>query len=91
MCAMDARINHNRTNADINAHAAPKKKRAFTFIQDLKEELKKVSWTTQEELKFSTKMVVGATFFLGMGIYFVDLVIKGCLDLVTLVVHFIFG
>ncbi|MBS0652950.1 MAG: preprotein translocase subunit SecE [Verrucomicrobia bacterium] len=91
MCAMDARINHNRTNAEVNAHAAPKKKRAFTFIQDLKEELKKVSWTTQDELKFSTKMVVGTTFFLGMGIYFVDLVIKGCLDLVTLVVHFIFG
>lgn len=91
MCAMDARINHNRTNADINSHPSVKKRRAFTFIQDLKEELKKVSWTTLDELKFSTKMVVGTTFFLGLGIYLVDLVIKGCLDLVTLVVHFIFG
>ncbi len=91
MCAMDARINHSRTNAEMNAHAAQKRKRTFAVIQDLKEELKKVSWTTRDELKFSTKMVVGTTFFLGMGIYFIDLVIKGCLDLVTLVVHFIFG
>lgn len=91
MCSMDARINHNRTSADAKAHATQKKKRAFTFIQDLKEELRKVSWTTQDQLKFSTKMVVGTTFFLGMGIYCVDLVIKGCLDLVALVVHFIFG
>jgi len=68
-----------------------KKRHFFAFVQDLKEELKKVSWTTQDELKFSTKMVVGTTFFLGMGIYLVDLMIKSCLDLVTLFVHFIFG
>ncbi len=88
---MDARINHNRTAAEVNSNPATKKKRVFTFVQDLKEELKKVTWTTQGELKFSTKMVVGTTFFLGLGIYFVDLVIKGCLDLVSLVVLFIFG
>lgn len=88
---MDARINHNRTAAEVNSNLATKKKRVFTFVQDLKEELKKVTWTTQDELKFSTKMVVGTTFFLGLGIYFVDLVIKGCLDLVSLVVLFIFG
>ncbi len=91
MCAMDVKLNHNRVNSDVNLQQNSKKKRTFTFIRDLKEELRKVSWTTQDELKFSTKMVVGTTFFLGLGIYLVDLVIKSSLDLVTLVVHFIFG
>lgn len=88
---MDARINHNRTNTEVNSHPAVKKKRVFTFIQDLKEELKKVSWTTQAELIFSTKMVVGTTFFLGLGIYLIDLLIKGCLDTITLIVQSVFG
>jgi preprotein translocase SecE subunit len=88
---MDARINPHRTNADINATANAKRKRGWTFLHDLKEELKKVSWTSQAELKFSTKMVVGTIFVLGMAIYLVDLVIKGCLDLVALVVLKVFG
>ncbi|MBI3236114.1 MAG: preprotein translocase subunit SecE [Chlamydiales bacterium] len=91
MCAMDAQIDRNRMNATAAPRKASKKRRVFVFIQELKEELGKVSWTTQGELNFSTKMVVGSTFFLGLGIYLIDLVIKGFLDLVTQVVHFIFG
>ena len=67
------------------------RKSFFSYIQDLKDELKKVSWTSQEELVFSTKMVVITTFFFGLGIYFVDFVIKGGLELVKTVIHFIFG
>lgn len=91
MRAMDARINSNRTTAETSGYSSSKKKRVFAFIQDLKEELKRVSWTTRDELKFSTKMVVGTTFFLGLGIYLVDLAIKGCLDLIALIVRLIFG
>ena len=67
------------------------RKSVFSYIQDLKEELKKVSWTSQEELTFSTKMVVLATLFFGVGIYLVDFVIKNGLEFVKIVVHFIFG
>ena len=91
MCAMDAKLNQTRFPSDAAAQQASKKKPAFSFIQELKEELKKVSWTTKDELKLSTKLVVGATFFFGLGIYLFDLVIKGALDFVALVVHFIFG
>ena len=66
-------------------------KSVFVYIQELKEELKKVSWTDREELKFSTKMVVLATLAFGIGIYLVDFVIKGVLDAVKGLVHFIFG
>ena len=91
MCAMDAKLNQPRFTTDASASRTSKKKAAFSYIQELKDELKKVSWTSQEELKLSTKAVVGAIFFFGMGIYLFDLVIKGCLDCVALVVHFIFG
>lgn len=70
---------------------AKNRKSLFTYVQELKDELKKVSWTTLEELRFSTKMVVLATIFFGLGIYLVDFFIKGSLDSIRAVSHFIFG
>ncbi|MBX9924091.1 MAG: preprotein translocase subunit SecE [Rhabdochlamydiaceae bacterium] len=67
------------------------KRSGFSYIQELKEELKKVSWTSQEELRFATKMVVMTTLFFGIGIYLVDFLIKGSLEMIRTVIHFIFG
>jgi preprotein translocase subunit SecE len=50
------------------------------FVGDIKDELKKISWTSPEELKTYTQLVVAATFVAGMGIYFVDLLIQICLN-----------
>lgn len=46
------------------------------FIGEVKAELKRIDWTSQEELKVYTRIVVIATFALGLGIYFVDLFIQ---------------
>lgn len=67
------------------------RKSVFSYIQDLKEELKKVSWTSQGDLIFSTKMVVLTTLFFGVGIYLVDFLIKNGLEFIKIVVRFIFG
>jgi preprotein translocase subunit SecE len=67
------------------------KKSGVSYIQELKEELKKVSWTSREELRFATKMVVMTTLLFGIGIYLVDFLIKGSLEVVRTVIHFIFG
>ncbi len=67
------------------------RKSLFVYIQEMKDELRKVSWTNKKELKFSTKMVVLSTLFFGVGIYLVDFLIKGSLDLIKTIVHFIFG
>jgi preprotein translocase subunit SecE len=92
MCAMDAKLNQSRLSSDAPAQqASNKKKSASSFVQELKEELKKVSWTTKQELRLSIKVVIGATFLFGLGIYLFDLAIKGALDFIALVVHFIFG
>lgn len=62
-----------------------------SYLEELKNEFKKISWTTKEELIFSAKAVVGTTFFFGVGIYLVDLFIKGVLNSFSVVFHLIFG
>lgn len=76
---------------DHKKNFAKNRKSLFTYIQELKEELKKVSWTTMVELRFSTKMVVLTTVFFGLGIYLVDFFIKGSLDSIRAGLYFIFG
>jgi preprotein translocase SecE subunit len=62
-----------------------------SYLRELKEELKKVKWTTKEELILLTKIVVGSTFVLGFGIYAVDLTIKGVLTGFAALLHLILG
>lgn len=66
-----------------------KKAKKWNFFFDIKEELKKVSWTTKQDLVLCTKIVIGATFGFGLGIYLVDLLIKGSFDALNLLVKWI--
>ena len=66
-------------------------KSGTSYINELKEELKKVTCTTKDELILFTKIVVGSTFALGIGIYGVDLLIKGVLNGFGALIHLIFG
>lgn len=61
------------------------------YVRELKEEMKRVTWTSKEELILFTKIVVGATFLFGLGIYGVDLLIKGVLTGIGSLIHLIFG
>ena len=61
------------------------------LLGEIKSEFKKISWTEPDALKTYTKVVVGATFVVGLGIYFVDLAIQMGLTLMELVVKGIFG
>jgi preprotein translocase subunit SecE len=63
----------------------------FGYIQELKDEIKKINWTTQEDLKFATKMVVLSTIVFGLGIYLTDFFVKGSLDAVKNILHRVFG
>lgn len=63
----------------------------MSYVRELKAELKKVTWTTKEELTLCTKVVIGATFVFGMGIYLSDLLIKGFLDGFSAIIHLVFG
>lgn len=73
------------------AQAALKNRDRVQWLQGLKGELKKVSWTSREELKLCTKIVVGSTICFGLGIYVVDLVVKGFLDGIHVLTRIVFG
>ncbi len=61
------------------------------FLERLKSELGKVSWTDRKELIFISNLVLFSTFVLGIIIYGVDLVIKLFLAGFERSISFIFG
>jgi len=61
------------------------------FVGDVKAEIGKITWTSREEMQTYVKVVVGATFFFGMGIYFVDLIIQGILNGLSVLTRLIGG
>ena len=92
MSFMDVNLRGSTQNegADKDVHSK-RKFSVFTFISEIKEEMKKVSWTTRRELVFSTKMVLLSMFVFGFSIYVVDLSIKGLLEMLKTAVHYIAG
>ena len=65
--------------------------RAFSFIGEVKDEIGRVSWTSADELKVYVKVVVGATFAFGIGIYMVDLGIQNLLRGLGIIVRAVIG
>ena len=69
--------NKEMSTKTIELETKTKKRfKLLPFLHDVKEELKKVSWTKRPELITSTKIVIGATFVLGLSIYVIDLCIR---------------
>lgn len=66
-------------------------KKKVSYFREVQNELKKVTWTSKEELIFCTKAVIIATFVFGLTIYTVDLGIRGLIDLASHFVRMIFG
>lgn len=85
METMEAKIKPSKFTSEVS------KQKAASYVRDLREEVQKITWTTKSELIFFTKLVIGATFVLGLGIYLVDLVVKGGLDTINAAIRFIFG
>ena len=53
---------------------------AVEFVGEVKAELKRITWTSKEELRLYTKMVVATTFVLGLGLYVIDIFIQSFLN-----------
>jgi len=54
-------------------------KKLLNFFKDVKQELGRVEWTSKDELKVYVKIVLVSTFCFAMGVYLVDLAIRGVL------------
>ena len=66
-------------------------KKKLSFFREVQNELKKVTWTSKDELILCTKAVIIATFLFGFAIYVVDLGIRGSLELIGALFRMIFG
>jgi preprotein translocase subunit SecE len=89
MSIMDVKLRGTSSGEESKDTHSKKKFSLFTFISELKDEMKKVSWTSKKELVFSTKMVLLSMFVFGFSIYLVDLCIKGVLEMLKAAVHYI--
>jgi len=66
-------------------------RRAYQFWENAKLEFGKIQWTDGEEVKVYAKVVVAATFFLGIGIYVADVLIGRTLLGLDRIFRLIFG
>jgi preprotein translocase SecE subunit len=73
------------------SHSLPSMKKAYQFLENVKAEFRKIQWTDGEEVKVYAKVVVFATFILGMAIYFTDLIIQKTLVVVEMIFKLLFG
>ena len=89
--AMDIKKAQQPTTVSTQREPTAATPSAQDFITDMKSEFSKISWTDPEELRLYTKMVVGATFIMGMGIYVADLLIQGVLGSLSHTIQFLFG
>lgn len=74
---MEVKKQQLTTEVSKQAYDAPvTSKKAQSFLSDVKAELQKINWTTPDELKAYTKIVIAATFAFGIGVYMVDIFIQ---------------
>ena len=61
------------------------------FVSEVKQELKRVDWTTKEELRATTRIVVSCIFLFGFSVYCTDLVLRSLLGSINFLVKWIVG
>ncbi len=61
------------------------------FFSEVKAEIKRIDWTSPDELKAYTKIVIASMFAFGFGIYVIDLVIRACLNGFSHFIKFLVG
>lgn len=76
---------------DTKKSSSHKERSGMHFISEVKQEFNRVDWTSKEELKTYTKIVVGSMFFFGLMIYIVDLTLRGTLELINEGFKFLVG
>lgn len=84
------RLERNKVQDNKNEARAPRLG-VWDYFEGIKAEFRKITWTEKSELKSYTKIVVGASFVFGMGIYFADVVIQRTLAGLNTIVQWIAG
>ncbi len=83
-------MNVKRDHSNASSRKA-EGKNIIAFVGDVKKELKRVEWTSSEELRAYTKVVLASMFLLGLFVFFNDLIIQSCLNTIHFLVKVIVG
>lgn len=81
----------NKVQQKNAAESTFSKVRIRDFVEEIKAEIQRVTWTSRDELRVYTKIVIGATLVFGLGIYCTDLIIQGVLNGLSFFAHLIGG
>ncbi len=66
-------------------------KQKLSYLRSVQQEIKKISWTSKEELLVGTKMVIVATFVFALAIYGADVFVHRVLNALSNLTYLIFG
>lgn len=77
------------SNTKMDSLEAKEKK--VSYFRQIQKELRNVTWTSKEELFFSTKVVLVATFLFGLAIYFTDVIIHAIFSSINNLARLIVG
>ena len=80
-------VKKSRSSASAKAEG----QKVVAFVGDVKQELKRVEWTSKDDLKSYTTIVLASTLIFGMFVYFTDLIIQGFLGGINFLVKFFTG
>lgn len=75
----------------VAKETAVKQMKPTEWIESIKAEIKAIHWTSPEELRVYTQIVVIGTFVFGMGVYLVDLAIHSALEVLMWLSRLIVG
>ena len=59
-------------------------KRFFSFLKEVRAELKKVTWPSRRETANTTLVVILSVFFFGFYLFFMDIIFSQFIDLIKL-------
>jgi preprotein translocase subunit SecE len=59
-------------------------KRFFSFLKEVRAELKKVTWPSRRETANTTLVVILSVFFFGFYLFFMDIIFSRLIDLIKL-------
>ncbi|NDE63943.1 MAG: preprotein translocase subunit SecE [Chlamydiae bacterium] len=78
------------TSKTVQFPTASNIKKSNSMLGEFKSEMRKLTWPARDEVIRGTKAVLASLFVFGLGIYVVDLAIRGALNLIQTAVNVLF-
>lgn len=86
MCADQKTLASKTMDKQLKTKEIILSKNKESFLSDVKQEFKRIEWSTKEELRQQVKIVLSGIFVSGMLVYGIDLLIRSLLGLINFLI-----